>query len=101
VARDRVRVVQRGTRDRADDGDPREQMLRRYVLTEQEQALLQRGSGSARLLFEASPWYRWSKEMFLRGRERCACAARDGAIATPFTCDADDASRFPRRPSST
>ncbi len=51
----------------ADDGDPREQMLRRYVLTEQEQALLRRGSGSARLLFEASPWYRWSKEMFLRG----------------------------------
>jgi superfamily II DNA or RNA helicase len=51
----------------AGDGDPREQMLRRYVLTEQEQALLRRGSGSARLLFEASPWYRWSKEMFLRG----------------------------------
>ncbi|HYC61367.1 MAG TPA: DEAD/DEAH box helicase [Thermoanaerobaculia bacterium] len=49
-----------------DDGDPREQLLRRYVLTEQEQALLRRGSGSARLLFEASAWYRWSKSMFLR-----------------------------------
>jgi superfamily II DNA or RNA helicase len=48
----------------ADDGDAREQVLRRYVLTEQEQALLRRGSGSTRLLFEASPWYRWSKEMF-------------------------------------
>lgn len=53
----------------ADDrgSDPREQLLRKYVLTEQEQALLRRGSGSARLQFEASPWYRWSKEMFLRG----------------------------------
>ncbi|HEU4888497.1 MAG TPA: DEAD/DEAH box helicase, partial [Thermoanaerobaculia bacterium] len=36
-------------------------------LTDQEQALQRRGSGSARLLFEASPWSRWSKEMFLRG----------------------------------
>jgi superfamily II DNA or RNA helicase len=53
----------------ANDGDPREQMLRRAVLTQQEQALLSRGSGSARLLFEASPWYRWSKEMFLRGAD--------------------------------
>ena len=53
----------------AEDGDPREQMLRRCVLTDQEQALLRRGSGSARLLFEASPWYRWSKEMFLRGTD--------------------------------
>jgi superfamily II DNA or RNA helicase len=56
---------------RRDDGDPREQMLRRCVLTEQERALLQRGSGSARLLFEASPWYRWSKEMFLGAPEVC------------------------------
>ncbi|HYI09928.1 MAG TPA: DEAD/DEAH box helicase [Thermoanaerobaculia bacterium] len=47
--------------------DPREQLLRKYALTEQEQKLLERGSGSARLLFESSPWYRWSKEMFLRG----------------------------------
>ncbi|HYH06437.1 MAG TPA: DEAD/DEAH box helicase [Thermoanaerobaculia bacterium] len=51
----------------ADPGDPREQLLRKFVLTDQEQKLLERGSGSARLLFEASPWYRWSKEMFLRG----------------------------------
>lgn len=46
--------------------DPREQLLRKYALTEQEQQLLKRGSGSARLLFESSAWYRWSKEMFLR-----------------------------------
>jgi superfamily II DNA or RNA helicase len=46
--------------------DPREQLLRKYALTEQERRLLERGSGSARLLFESSPWYRWSKEMFLR-----------------------------------
>lgn len=50
----------------ADDGDPRETLLRKYVMTEQEQALLKRGSGSTRLQFEASPWYRWSKQMFLR-----------------------------------
>ncbi|HEX2061138.1 MAG TPA: SNF2-related protein, partial [Thermoanaerobaculia bacterium] len=40
---------------------------RKVALTEQEQQLLARGSGSARLQFEASPWYRWSKEMFLYG----------------------------------
>jgi superfamily II DNA or RNA helicase len=51
----------------AKDGDAREQLLRKYALTEQEQELLRRGSGSARLQFESSPWYRWSKEMFLRG----------------------------------
>ena len=45
--------------------DPRDQLLRRYVLTNQEQELLRRGSGSARLLWEASPWYRWSRAMFL------------------------------------
>lgn len=50
----------------ADDGDPREQLLRKYVMTEQEQALVKRGSGSTRLQFEASPWYRWAKQMFLR-----------------------------------
>lgn len=49
----------------ADAGDPREQVLRKYVLTEQEQQLLIRGAGSTRLLFEASPWYRWSKELFV------------------------------------
>jgi len=47
------------------DSDPREQLLRKYVLTEQEQALLQRGSGSTRLQWEASPWYRWAKSKFL------------------------------------
>ncbi|HEX6084136.1 MAG TPA: DEAD/DEAH box helicase [Thermoanaerobaculia bacterium] len=47
-------------------GDPREQLLRKYALTQQEQQLLARGSGSARLLFESSPWYRWAKEMFVR-----------------------------------
>lgn len=46
--------------------DPREQLLRRLALTDQERKLLERGSGSARLLFESSPWYRWAKEMFLR-----------------------------------
>jgi superfamily II DNA or RNA helicase len=66
----------------AEDGDPREQVLRRYVLTEQEQALLGRGSGSARLLFEASPWYRWSKQLFLRGPiEDAKLELRDGTIA--------------------
>ncbi|HEV7763981.1 MAG TPA: DEAD/DEAH box helicase [Thermoanaerobaculia bacterium] len=70
-----------GREIRADDGDPREQMLRRYVLTEQEQALLNRGSGSARLLFEASPWYRWSKEMFLRGAEDARLELHDGAAS--------------------
>jgi superfamily II DNA or RNA helicase len=56
-----------GTTIEAKDGDAREQLLRKYALTEQEQELLRRGSGSARLQFETSPWYRWSKEMFLRG----------------------------------
>ncbi len=70
-----------GREMRAQDGDPREQMLRRYVLTEQEQALLSRGSGSARLLFEASPWYRWSKQMFLRGADDARLEVRDADIA--------------------
>jgi superfamily II DNA or RNA helicase len=46
--------------------DPREQLLRKYAMTQQEQQLLARGSGSARLQFESSPWYRWAKEMFVR-----------------------------------
>lgn len=70
-----------GREMRAEDGDPREQMLRRYVLTEQEQALLSRGSGSARLLFEASPWYRWSKQMFLRGANDARLELRDASLA--------------------
>lgn len=50
----------------AGGSDAREQLLRKYVFTEHEQELLRRGSGSVRLKFETSPWYRWSKEMFLR-----------------------------------
>ncbi|MFL6248380.1 MAG: DEAD/DEAH box helicase [Thermoanaerobaculia bacterium] len=61
----------------AEDGDARELMLRRCVLTDQEQALLRRGSGSTRLLFEASPWYRWSKQMFLRGADDAKLELRD------------------------
>ncbi|HJW94547.1 MAG TPA: DEAD/DEAH box helicase [Thermoanaerobaculia bacterium] len=49
----------------AHDSDPREQLLRKYVLTEAEQTLLQRGSGSARLQWETSPWYRWAKSKFI------------------------------------
>ncbi|HYO77219.1 MAG TPA: DEAD/DEAH box helicase [Thermoanaerobaculia bacterium] len=66
-------------REIAVDGaaDAREQMLRRYALTEQEQELLRRGSGSARLLFEASPWYRWSKSMFLSGAENARLEIRE------------------------
>jgi hypothetical protein len=71
-------------------GDPREQLLRKYALTEQEQELLKRGSGSTRLQFEASPWYRWSKEMFLRagGRSDARLELRDGT----FHLRVDDAS---------
>jgi superfamily II DNA or RNA helicase len=58
--------------------DPREQLLRKYALTEQEQLLLKRGSGSARLQFEASPWYQWSKAMFLRGAGDARIELRDG-----------------------
>jgi superfamily II DNA or RNA helicase len=61
--------------------DPREQLLRKLVLTETEQELLKRGSGSARLLFEASPWYRWSKEMFLRGASGARLQINDHDIA--------------------
>jgi superfamily II DNA or RNA helicase len=53
-----------GREIRVPPADPREQVLRRHTLTDQEQALLSRGSGSARLQFEASAWYRWSKSMF-------------------------------------
>ena len=51
------------------DADPREQLLRKYVLTDAEQALLQRGSGSTRLQWEASPWYRWAKSKFLTNHQ--------------------------------
>ncbi|HEX8408284.1 MAG TPA: DEAD/DEAH box helicase [Thermoanaerobaculia bacterium] len=60
-------------------GDPREQLLRKYALTQQEHKLLERGVGSTRLLFESSPWYRWAKEMFLRGGE-ATLELRDGEI---------------------
>ncbi|MGZ5445832.1 MAG: DEAD/DEAH box helicase [Thermoanaerobaculia bacterium] len=49
--------------------DPRELLLRKYAMTPAEQQLLERGSGSARLQFESSPWYRWAKEMFVRGAD--------------------------------
>lgn len=68
-------------------GDPREELLRKYTLTDQERALLARGSGSSRLLFEQSPWYRWSKEMFLRGSSGVRLTIRadggDLAIGAP------------------
>ena len=60
--------------------DPREQLLRKYVLTEQEQELLRRGAGSTRLKFESSPWYRWSKRMFRGGAEGARLELRDGAF---------------------
>ncbi|HEY0372637.1 MAG TPA: DEAD/DEAH box helicase [Thermoanaerobaculia bacterium] len=59
--------------------DPRELLLRKYALTPAEQQLLERGSGSARLQFESSPWYRWAKEMFVRDAE-ARIAFRDGAF---------------------
>lgn len=59
--------------------DPREQLLRKYALTQAEQQLLERGSGSARLQFESSPWYRWSKEMFVRSAD-AKIALRDGGF---------------------
>jgi len=65
----------------ANGSDAREQLLRKYVLTDQEQELIRRGSGSARLQFETSPWYRWSKEMFLRGEAAgVRLEQRDGAF---------------------
>ena len=49
--------------------DAREQRLRAVALSMQEKHLLLRGSGSARLLFETSAWYRWAKGLFLRRGE--------------------------------
>jgi superfamily II DNA or RNA helicase len=65
----------------AEDADPREQLLRKYVLTEQEQELLRRGAGSTRLQFESSPWYRWGKAMFLRPSAEVRLEHGDGAFA--------------------
>ncbi|HET8774757.1 MAG TPA: DEAD/DEAH box helicase, partial [Thermoanaerobaculia bacterium] len=59
--------------------DPRELLLRKYALTPAEQQLLDRGSGSARLQFESSPWYRWAKEMFVRGAD-ARISFRDGGF---------------------
>jgi superfamily II DNA or RNA helicase len=64
----------------AAESDPREQVLRKAVLTDQEHALLRRGFGSTRLQFEASPWYRWGKEMFLRGERDVRLELREGAF---------------------
>ena len=65
--------------DEAGVTDPRELLLRKYALTPGEQQLLARGSGSARLQFESSPWYRWAKEMFVR-RAEARISFRDGAV---------------------
>ncbi|HSY52182.1 MAG TPA: DEAD/DEAH box helicase [Thermoanaerobaculia bacterium] len=48
------------------DADPREALLRKLTMTSQEGALLKRGAASARLRWEASPWYRWARGMFSR-----------------------------------
>lgn len=77
-------------------GDAREQLLRKYALTETEQELLRRGSGSARLLFESSPWYRWSKRMFLKGAEDVRLEIRDRDAA--LLCQ--DMTRIPLPPAA-
>jgi superfamily II DNA or RNA helicase len=59
--------------------DPREQVLRKYVLTPTEQELLRRGSGSSRLQFEGSRWYRWAVDMFERGAD-AKLELRDGVF---------------------
>ncbi|HEY0160693.1 MAG TPA: DEAD/DEAH box helicase [Thermoanaerobaculia bacterium] len=84
-------------REIAADGaaDAREQLLRKYVLTEQEQELLRRGSGSQRLRFESSPWYRWSKGMFLRGADGVRLEIRDREVALT-----SDAGRVPLPPAA-
>ncbi|HKR63274.1 MAG TPA: DEAD/DEAH box helicase [Thermoanaerobaculia bacterium] len=80
----------------ANGSDAREPLLRRYAMTEQEQELLRRGSGSARLQFEASAWYRWSKEMFLRGGDDSVrLELRDGAFEL-----VDHDARLPLPPSA-
>jgi superfamily II DNA or RNA helicase len=50
----------------AQPSDQRDEQLRKWALTAQEQALLRRGAGSTRLQWEASPWYPWSRSQFLR-----------------------------------
>jgi superfamily II DNA or RNA helicase len=46
--------------------DHRDELLRKYTLTAQEQELVKRGVGSQRLLWESSPWFRWSRARFLK-----------------------------------
>src|SRR5258708_32914254 len=62
--------------------DPRELLLRKLAMTEQEQALLRRGSASTRLQWEASSWYRWAKTMFSRfgEGEDARLEQRDGPV---------------------
>ena len=64
------------------ESDPRELLLRKSVLTDQEQALLKRGSGSARLLWEASTWYRWAQSRFADDPmgDRAVIELRDGSL---------------------
>jgi superfamily II DNA or RNA helicase len=50
----------------AQPSDQRDELLRKWALTAQEQALLRRGIGSTRLQWESSPWHAWSKSRFLR-----------------------------------
>jgi superfamily II DNA or RNA helicase len=92
-------------REIAEEGsvDARELLLRKYVLTDQEQKLLQRGSGSTRLRFEDSPWYRWSKSMFLCGGEGVRLEVRDREVALINDRDvalATDAQRIPLPPAA-
>lgn len=63
-----------------EEADPREQVLRRRVLTPQEEALLERGSASTKLMWESSAWYRWATAQFVddpRG-ERARLDLEDG-----------------------
>src|SRR5260221_8408461 len=48
------------------EADQRELLLRKMVITPQEENLLKRGAASTRLQWESSAWYRWAKAMFLR-----------------------------------
>ncbi|MCU1348949.1 MAG: helicase, superfamily [Acidobacteria bacterium] len=77
--------------------DQRELMLRKYAMTPQEQALMKRGAGSTRLLWEASPWYRWSKGQFLRfGDASGATLAIDGDGGDAHLAVADARVAVPR-----
>lgn len=78
----------------AGTADPREPLLRKLTMTEQEQKLLKRGAASTRLLWEDSVWHSWAKAMFSRfgeGEEarleqrdgRFHLVAGNGAVALP------------------